>query len=112
MTTTETNPAGWRQTGLLFLLYLLLHAAGVQLGIFFSVNSEGIATFWPSAGLLIAILLLRQNRDWPWLLLASVVAQLLADIVFAGRRELGPSLYFGLTNALEALFAAFLLRRF
>lgn len=105
----------WNHPGLRIVAYLLLHVGGVGLGVLFSINPnnlEEVATFWPAAGMLVAVLLLSHYRNWPGFLIASIVAQVVADIMWVGRRDIGISLYFGLANALEALIAAYLLRRF
>ncbi|MCB9421632.1 MAG: GAF domain-containing protein [Ardenticatenaceae bacterium] len=97
------------------LFYLLIHVGGVGLGFLFSVNPdnlEEVAIFWPAAGILVAALLLSDHRAWPGLFFTSILGQLIADVVWVGRANVGVSLYFGLTNAVEALLAAYLLRRF
>ncbi len=105
----------WERPGLRILLYFLIHVGGVGLGILFSVNPdnlEEVSIFWPVTGILVAALLLSHTRAWPGLLGASIAAQLLADVVWVGQKNLDISLYFGFTNALGAFLAAYLLRRF
>ncbi|MEJ2750870.1 MAG: MASE1 domain-containing protein, partial [Anaerolineae bacterium] len=105
----------WERPSLRILLYFLIHVGGVGLGILFSVNPnnlEEVSIFWPAAGILVAALLLSRTRAWLGLLGASIMAQLAADVVWVGQKNIGISLYFGFTNALEAFLAAYLLRRF
>ena len=61
---------------------------------------------WPAAGLALAVLLLAGSRFWPALLFGATVAQLLV-----GRTPFG-ALTIGVGETVEALAAAWLVRRF
>lgn len=61
---------------------------------------------WPAAGLALAVLLLAGSRFWPALLLGAVAAQLLV-----GRSPLS-ALVIGVGGTVEALVAAWFVRRF
>ena len=68
------------------------------------------ASLWPAAGLSLGTLLLVRPRLWVWVLAAVAAAELGGDL--AHGYPLGPSLGWTLTNVLEPLVGATLLRRF
>ncbi|HET7486991.1 MAG TPA: diguanylate cyclase [Acidimicrobiales bacterium] len=70
----------------------------------------GSTTFWPGAGLTVAVLLLRPRREWPALLAAVFVAELVVDV--AHGFGVGPSLGYAVANCVEPLVGALLVRRF
>lgn len=81
---------------------------GAKLGVAASAMSEGIAIFWLPNGILLAALLLAPRRDWPFYLLAAVVAEIIADLpTFTLIQTLG----FAAVNLFECLLAAWLLQR-
>jgi len=81
---------------------------GARLGVAASAMSEGIAIFWLPNGILLAALLLAPRRDWPWILLAAVAAEIAADLpTFTLIQALG----FAAVNLFECLLAAWLLQR-
>jgi diguanylate cyclase (GGDEF)-like protein len=81
---------------------------GAKLGVAASAMSEGIAIFWLPNGILLATLLLAPRRDWPFYLLAAVVAEIVADLpTFTLAQALG----FAAVNLFECLLAAWLLQR-
>ena len=67
------------------------------------------ATFWPGAGLTLAVLLHRPTREWPIYLVAVGIAETCVDL-WAGY-GVPVALGFALANTLEPLVAAVLLRR-
>lgn len=71
-------------------------------------NTAG-ATFWPGAGLTLAVLLRRPRSEWPYYLLAVAIAEAAADVSLG----FGVSLAAGwaVANTAEPLIAALLLRR-
>lgn len=94
-------------------LLLLFYAAYVAAGGF----GQGLAivpgvaiTFWPPAGIFLATLLMTKPRTWPWWLLAGFLAEMTCNAVWFHNSFLIAPVYF-LANALEALAAAWLLRR-
>lgn len=74
------------------------------------VQPEQISIFWPTSGLLLGLLLLNPRRDWPWLLLGTFAADLVAERVGGYNWSLG-ALY-ALVNHAEALLGAWLIQRF
>jgi PAS domain S-box-containing protein len=88
----------------------LLYLGGAAIGQTFSVRPSAFATFWPPSGILVAALLLSETRQWPWLLLAALPANIAFDLL--NGRMLWVSLCFSLGNLLEALAGAWLARHF
>jgi serine/threonine-protein kinase RsbW len=73
-------------------------------------NAKGIGpTFFPSAGLTVAMLVLLARRDWPAVLLGAAVAEVGIDA--AHGFPIGLAVGYGLANVIEPLVAAELLRR-
>ena len=71
-------------------------------------NSAG-ASFWPGAGLTVAVLLRRPRAEWPWYLLAVGIGEFCVDmwIGFGAAVAIG----WAVANTAEPLTAALLLRR-
>jgi PAS domain S-box-containing protein len=67
-------------------------------------------TLWLPAGLYVAVLLLNERRDWPWL----VLAVLPASLAFELWHGTGPGfiLFFYFVNTFQAVAGAWLMRRF
>lgn len=74
-----------------------------------SFGSDAGAAFWPGAGLTVAVLLRRPQREWAVLLGAVFVAEVAVDLVTVfGLRQ---SVAFGVANCVEPLVGAALVRR-
>ena len=71
-------------------------------------NAAG-ATFWPGAGLTVAVLLLRPRWEWPYYVAAVAVAEASVDL-WAGY-SVALALGWAVANTAEPLVAALLLRR-
>ena len=67
------------------------------------------ATWWPAAGISVALLGLTPRRWWWWLVPGVVVTTTVANLI--ADRPLDLALWFGVANATEALVVAALLRR-
>jgi signal transduction histidine kinase/integral membrane sensor domain MASE1 len=96
----------WTRAGLFGLVYF----AGAELGNVLSFQPSNVATFWPPAGLFVAVLLLSDLRAWPAFLLAAFPANIAFDLLHG--RPLWASVLFTVGNGLEALVGAWLVRRF
>jgi len=73
--------------------------------------STGIyVSFWLPAGLYLGTLLLSERQDWPWLILAAIVANVLFD-VFHGTSAI-LIVVFVLANATQSIPGAWLFQRF
>ncbi len=75
-----------------------------------SLQSNPFETFWLPAGLYLAVLLLNERRNWPWLVLAAFPANLLFDLLHRTRPVL-ILVFFGI-NSLQAVLGAWLVQRF
>jgi PAS domain S-box-containing protein len=91
---------------LLALGYILLAQAGAWL----YMSAVNVPYFWPAGALALAILSYSPNRQWPLLLVATAIAEMLVDRYIA--LPWVASIGLGLANALEAGFGAWLARRF
>jgi PAS domain S-box-containing protein len=80
------------------------------LGRFISFHSVGFVNFWIPSGLFLSVLLRTASKRWPWVALAAFSANLLFDLY--NGQELKVALLFASGNVLEAVSAAWLLRRF
>ena len=69
-----------------------------------SLQSNPFETFWLPAGLYLAVLLLNERRNWPWLVLAAFPANLLFDLLHRTRPVL-ILVFFGI-NSLQAVLGA------
>ncbi len=99
------------QSSLTVLARMALVAGGYYIGAWFGVNYTiapgGIAVLWPPNAVLLAAFLLCPPRQWPWLALAAVLAEFVADIpAFPPWAAIS----FGLINVFEVTLAASLIR--
>lgn len=77
-----------------------------KLGLSFTVVTDNITLIWPPSGLALFVLLIFGFGFWPWVLLASFLANMTTDIsIFA-------SLCIAVGNSLEAIVGVYLLRHF
>ena len=92
-------------------LALGLGYAGLSklIAIFTAFGSTTGATFWPGAGLTLAVLLRRPRAEWPYYLVAVAVAEAGSD-AWQGF-ALPVALAWGVANTAEPLVAAWLLTR-
>jgi PAS domain S-box-containing protein len=96
----------WQRMVLFSLAYFIVAEAAAHL----SPPKWTFVGFWLPAGLSIAVLLLSRTRDWPWLLLAILPANLLFDIVQGTRIPV--ILGFYCANVVEYSTGAWLVRTF
>ncbi len=92
-------------------LFGIVYLGALLLGNMLDFPPEGISTFWPGSGLLMAALLLTSPRQWAGLLFLAVIANVVSEAVVLGH-GLWQGLTFGLANGLEGTVGAWLLRRF
>lgn len=85
--------------------YILLGKASLG----FATMPEGIAIAWFPNGLLLALFLVRPYKEWGWIALAVVPAEIIADVPTFTVLQ---ALQFAGVNLLESSFSASLLRRF
>jgi PAS domain S-box-containing protein len=75
-----------------------------------SVHDTAFVYFWMPDGLLVAVLLLSARRDWLWLVLAVLPANLLFDLLRG--TKLADIPFFCCANAVQAVAGAWLVHRF
>ncbi len=91
------------------LLFGVAYFGLASIGHFVSRHDQFV-TFWLPSGLFVATLLLHEPRQWPWLVLAAVLANLGFDLLNGQQPWI--SFFFCCGNCLEALAGAWLTRRF
>lgn len=89
----------WAKALQLFVGYMI----AAELGNLLSVQHT-FSTFWPPAGLFMAVLLISERRDWPLLIIAGMAGNLCSDLLHS--RALLVSMGFATANAVEAVVAA------
>ncbi|MFN3628358.1 MAG: MASE1 domain-containing protein, partial [Parvibaculum sp.] len=87
----------------------LAYYAAAATSLALTSGHDGIATVWPSSGVLVAALLLSDKRVWPLHILAGALASLAANLGVGN--GMGISLGFTVANVVESLLAAWLLMR-
>lgn len=80
---------------------------GAWVGVHYTIMPSGIAVLWPPNAVLLAAFLLCPPRQWPWLALAALAAEVVADIPAF---PLWAAISFGLINVFEVTLAASLIR--
>jgi signal transduction histidine kinase len=92
-------------------LFGIVYLGALLLGDVLDFPPEGISTFWPGSGLLMAALLLTSPRQWAGLLFLAVIANVVSEAVVLGHSA-WQGLMFGIGNGLEGTVGAWLLRRY
>jgi PAS domain S-box-containing protein len=96
----------WQKALLFSIAYFLCADASFYL---YAPGGPFIA-IWLPAGLYLAVLLLNKSRDWPWLVLAVLPANLAFDLWHGTKPVIIFTFYFA--NTSEAVIGAWLIRRF
>jgi signal transduction histidine kinase len=84
------------------------YLVGLELGRALSLPN-GVATFWPATGILLAVLVSAGYHAWPWLVLATLPGSLAFDALHG--RLVAASIPYWTSNVLGAALGAWLLRR-
>ena len=93
------------QTSLFFIVYLFTVWAGWK----FNFPEQNVASVWPADGVFLGVLLLAPVARWPLFVVVAIAAMLLNDTVIHDA-PLKASLEFGLSNVVQALVGASLVR--
>jgi PAS domain S-box-containing protein len=96
----------WRKALLFSTAYFLCAEAGN----FLSPRGGMFVSFWLPAGLYLGVLLLNPTRDWPWLALAVLPANLAFDLFYGTHVPVIIAFY--CANTVQAVAGAWLMRRF
>ena len=91
------------------LLFVTLYVSGAELGHLLSFP-EHFATFWPPSGILLVALLRAPNRQWPAVVLLSLLCNLFSDVGLHNC-TVTLSLGFWFVTCVEALTGAWLLQK-
>jgi putative nucleotidyltransferase with HDIG domain len=94
----------WAKALILALAYIFAAEVGNLLSV-----QRTFSTFWPPAGLYLAMLLISDRRDWPVLILAAFAGNLTSDLLHG--RALLMTLGFSTANSLEVITGATLVGR-
>jgi len=97
---------GWQPAVLFGIGFLVLAEAST----FLSVPDRTYVSFWLPAGLYVAVLLLAERGNWPGLVLGGAAGNLAFDLVHG--TPFFAALLFALTNAVQSVSGAYLVRRF
>ena len=92
------------------LMFVLLYIVGAQLGHWMTFPGQS-AAFWPPTGLLLAALVLMEIRRWPAVVLLSLFAFCVSEIVICGQTPSMALAQWG-ANTLSVIFGGCVLRRF
>ncbi|HEX7060747.1 MAG TPA: MASE1 domain-containing protein [Woeseiaceae bacterium] len=110
MSDTPALPARFSRSDVLrAALFALAYFAGAELGYALSLGPSVGGTFWPPAGIALAVFLTAPRRQWPLLVAAGAAANFACDA--AHGQQLTASLSFLVVNLGEPLLGAWLLRR-
>jgi PAS domain S-box-containing protein len=96
----------WRKAALFGVAYFFCAGASS----FLSARNSPFVTFWLPAGLFLAVLLSNPTRDWPWLALAVLPANVAYDLLYGTKFEV--ILFFYCANTVQAVTGAWLVRKF
>lgn len=108
---SESDSGGHKFPFWSLALFIVAYVAAAGVGQGLKIIPGITITFWPPAGIFVALLLLNPPRAWPGYVLAGGVAELIANALWFHNSLPWGVIYYS-ANALEALTAAWLLRRF
>jgi integral membrane sensor domain MASE1 len=92
------------------MLFSLAYLACAAASTLVSVRGTSYISFWLPGGLYAAVLLLNPRRDWLWLCLATLPANLVFDLIHGTKFIL--IFCFFCANTVQAVTGAWLFRRF
>ena len=92
------------------LLFAAAYFVCAVAGDFLSVPNGVYVSFWLPSGLSVAVLLLTERREWPWLMVAAFLANALFDLFNGANPVL--IIFFASGNVLQASLGAWLFQRF
>jgi PAS domain S-box-containing protein len=99
----------WHVSALTTVAVAIAYFLAARLSLALLGESDGVAVFWPAAGLATGLLIaVGSAARWP-VVIGVMAATLVANLL--GDRNLGASIFFAVANAGEALIAASLIER-
>jgi signal transduction histidine kinase len=106
----DAKTAPWAHPVLLALEVGVVYFLAARLSLALLTKPEGVAVFWPAAGVSAGVLIaLGPRARWP-VIGGTMAATILANLL--GDRSLWGAIFFALCNAGEAVLAAWLIGRF
>jgi len=91
------------------VLFAVAYFAGSELGYALSLGPSVGGTFWPPAGISLAVFLASPARNWPLLLAGGILANYASDVLHG--QIFQASIGFAIANLGEPLLGAYVLRR-
>ena len=95
---------GFLIDALWLLSIALVYLGAVQVGLYFRLQPEGIASIWPPSGVAMAALLLSERKKWIWVVVVIVATNLSGNVI--GGNTVPVSLGFALANGAECILGA------
>jgi PAS domain S-box-containing protein len=92
------------------IIVCVAYFLGARLSLFLLTQPDGVAVFWPAAGVSAGILI-ALSRDMRWPVAAGVIAATIAANL-TGDRSVWSAIIFALANAGEAVLVAWLIERY
>lgn len=92
------------------VLFSLLYLAGAFLGNYVTIQQNDFTTFWPPVGVLVAALLINDQKQWKYFIAAAFLTSFVHDIFTY--KMLLVSLAFTTADVLEAFCGVYIVRKF
>ena len=93
------------------LVFYLLYMAASGFGHWLMVMPGIEITVWPPNGVVMAVLLSTRRESWVWWVISAALGEVISNEIWF-HNAWGPTLGYAFANALEVVFAAYLLGRF
>jgi signal transduction histidine kinase len=90
--------------------FFVAYAFLVYLGYVLKESALSLTILWPAAGLLFVTLVLMPLRQWPWIVLLQLAAELVVGYVHAHRLEIGWTSLFLLGNSCDGVVGALIVK--
>src|SRR3954469_4164474 len=88
----------------------IIYSFAARLSLALISRPDGVAVFWPAAGVSSGLLIALRPSAWPPILAGTAIATVIANLL--GDRNIWSSVTFALCNAGEPAIVALLLQRF
>ncbi|HEY2779801.1 MAG TPA: MASE1 domain-containing protein [Steroidobacteraceae bacterium] len=92
-------------------VFAALYMSLVLLGLKLHENIEALTIIWPAAGLLFMALWLSPRRNWIWLLVIQVSAELASGLILTEHFQILPNLAFAFANSIDGMVGAWVASR-
>jgi diguanylate cyclase (GGDEF)-like protein len=92
----------------LLVSLMIVYIAVGKVSLYFTTMDEGMSIIWFPNGILIAVFLLRPMREWVWIVLAIITAEIVTDLSNFTPLQ---AFQFALINLGETMLSAFIMQR-